>query len=678
MKQLRSDDNILTGKKVIITQNALHFLAGSEITTLELAEELRDLGAYVIVFTWCLKSPMESIFKEHDIEVTMDDNNPKLRDADYVWVHHQVLPRVILDEIVAGRSKARLIFFHMSALEDLYLEQPYVYQLEEKLASVSLFVSIEARRTITELFPALEKKSQVFENPIPQKFAEQENTRSGFRNVLIVSNHPPEEIIEAKELLESRGIFVDMLGKDTKPKLVEPEVLMNYDVVISIGKTVQYCLGTNTPIYVYDKFGGPGFLTSKNLASARETNFSGRGFKKKTPEIIVRELEEQLIACREFQTNKLKNFRDDFSLRERLLLVLKNLSPRKDTELPVDYVSSAWATLELVHDKVRAENDLVDTLNALTSVKNQCRELETRVSELSGAYYALRNSKTIKIAEKLKSVFSKENKEYVIEYLKAPKKNPVKIVGLVREKNESLILRDTLESLGKIVDGFVILDDNSSDDSVRIAKEFDNCLAIIHHKKTVDGDRSMEESIHRQWLLDVGKEYNPDWLFYQDADERVEDGENVRKFMLENIDNSQLLGIRFSLFDAYMTVDDCEGFVVGKKLFDFRKFFGQERRDILMAWKNTPSATFKTRPDMREPGCVDEEKILTRFYVQHYGKSLSIEQWEETCDYYIAHFPGYAQKWKARKGKAIHDGVSDFGSALMTWEELKKSGGILI
>ena len=53
-----------------------------------------------------------------------------------------------------------------------------------------------------------------------------------------------------------------------------------------------------------------------------------------------------------------------------------------------------------------------------------------------------------------------------------------------------------------------------------------------------------------------------------------------------------------------------------------------------------------------------------------YGKSLSIEHWEETCDYYIKHFPfdTYGRKWTERKGKAIHT-ESDFGRQLYEWGE---------
>ena len=50
------------------------------------------------------------------------------------------------------------------------------------------------------------------------------------------------------------------------------------------------------------------------------------------------------------------------------------------------------------------------------------------------------------------------------------------------------------------------------------------------------------------------------------------------------------------------------------------------------------------------------------------GKSLWVEHWEETCDYYIKQFTfdTYGRKWLARKGQAIHT-QSDFMRPLYEW-----------
>lgn len=42
---------------------------------------------------------------------------------------------------------------------------------------------------------------------------------------------------------------------DDEYKSITLEILSQYDVAITIGKTVQYCLVMGVPVYVYDKFG---------------------------------------------------------------------------------------------------------------------------------------------------------------------------------------------------------------------------------------------------------------------------------------------------------------------------------------------------------------------------------------------------------------------------------------
>jgi len=242
-------------------------------------------------------------------------------------------------------------------------------------------------------------------------------------------------------------------------------------------------------------------------------------------------------------------------------------------------------------------------------------------------------------------------------------KNKIRIVGLIRMRNEELILEDTLNSFSDIVDGIIVYDDASTDSSVEIAKKHPNVIEIIENEKWKK-NRAEEETRHRQTLLDCAKKYKPEWIFYSDCDERFEG--DIRDFLVSKNSN-EVDGIRISLFDAYITENDKKQYESGK-LYDFRKYFGPEKRDILMIWRNLPEVKFEGL-DKREP--VVKGTIVTRFYCQHYGKSLSVEHWEQTCDYYANSFPKYADKWKKRKGKAIHDS-SDFNRKLESWEDVKR------
>jgi len=241
------------------------------------------------------------------------------------------------------------------------------------------------------------------------------------------------------------------------------------------------------------------------------------------------------------------------------------------------------------------------------------------------------------------------------------------LLGITRLRNEALILRDTLDYVGKHVDAIVAYDDASTDQTLEILREHPK-VALIVTNGAWDQDiaaRRIAEARHRGLLLQIARaQLQFDWLFCFDAEERVigDLGDFARATQASDCD-----GVRIQLFDAYMTPDDCAPYHPDCQLLDFRRFFGPEQRNILMLWRNRPQIVF-TEQHAREPGGIEREQV--NLYCQHYGKSLSVEHWEETCDYYVKHFPfdTYGRKWLARKGKAIHT-QSDFMRPLYEWGE---------
>lgn len=678
----------LKGKKVLITQNSLCHIAGSEVVTLELASFFKEQGAKVTVYTWTLNDLLKPEFDKIKVKVTTDDYDSDVIRPDIVWVHHQVIPVGLLEKMRDGIVTPRFFFYHMSALDYLYLEQPYIYNFEKKFATKSLFVSEESLSFNIEKYGNSFEKPSVFPNTFPDYYLKHNENKKSLHRILIVSNHPPEELKQVQATLAEMGLEISSLGHNgTSYQLISPSILKEYDAVITIGKTVQYCLAMNIPVYIYDKFGGCGYLNSKNYTKAKYHNFSGRGFSKKTSNQISKEIVDLFENAKLFQTKNKPSFVESFSLSENIKKILL-AKPRviKAARHYYNYLISAENIARCIvlvdykntlDDEIKILNDTIISQNQIIATKDQI-------------IHNMENSRTVKIIKKIHSFSSllarkkledplKPYRKYykTIHLHKKQSNKRLDIVGLIREKNESLILDDTLSELEKIVDGFIVLDDNSDDNSIEIAKKHPKCLSIIKNLKTITGDRSMEESIHRELLLELATKYNPKWVFYQDADERVENPSAVREYMLNNINNPLIEGISFSFFDAYMTINDFKPYKKGP-LFNFRKLFGPERRDIVMAWKPTPYITFMTKPDLRVPEGIDPTKTIVKFYVQHYGKAISLEQWEETCDYYVNHFPQYADKWQSRKGKGIHNNKSDFGRSLFTWNDIKNNGGIKI
>jgi glycosyltransferase involved in cell wall biosynthesis len=239
------------------------------------------------------------------------------------------------------------------------------------------------------------------------------------------------------------------------------------------------------------------------------------------------------------------------------------------------------------------------------------------------------------------------------------------LVAITRLRNEALILPDTLDYLGDHVDAIVAYDDASTDDSVDILRKHPKVALIVANQaweKNVAA-RKLAEGRHRGLLLEMARAELPhDWMFCFDPDERVTG--DLRGFVA-GLSADACDAVRVRLFDAYITPDDCEPYRPDRALLDFRRYYGPEQRDILMLWRNRPEIGF-AEGHGRTPGGI--ERVRTDLYCQHYGKSLSVDHWEETCDYYIRHFPfeTYGRKWSERKGQAIHT-QSDFMRPLYAW-----------
>ena len=173
-----------------------------------------------------------------------------------------------------------------------------------------------------------------FRNPSPTSFLNNKPTSKQLEKVLIVSNHAPAEIEQAGNLLREKGITVDHLGDNGKRySLISPDDISNYDLVISIGKTVQYCILSEKPIYIYDTFGGPGYLTKKNYQKVKKANFSGRGYKKKTAQKIFEEIINGWNNAQLFAKNMPESERNNYRLDYVIEKIIKETKHRKKSKI---------------------------------------------------------------------------------------------------------------------------------------------------------------------------------------------------------------------------------------------------------------------------------------------------------------------------------------------------------
>jgi glycosyltransferase involved in cell wall biosynthesis len=280
-----------------------------------------------------------------------------------------------------------------------------------------------------------------------------------------------------------------------------------------------------------------------------------------------------------------------------------------------------------------------------------------------------------------RSIFSKDFRENVLfrnlpfqhTIVSGPnRRKTFAILALIRVRNEEILLPDTLDHLATFADGIIVFDDASTDDTALLAQQHPQVVEVIRNKRWRSTNRIWEETANRRKLAGGGSKRSPQWIFYADADERFEG--DIRSTLLSH-SLSEIQAVRVSLLDSYLTRGDQVPYTQGQELLNFRKFWGPERRDIIMAWRPSRHVQFFL-PDSREP-VIARGGIRTMFWCQHYGKSISVAEWEATCDYYATNFPPiYAEKWAARKGRAIHE-RSDFGAPLYSWADAKRVSYLL-
>lgn len=312
--------------RVLITNNHLQRYAGSEMVTLELVEEFVARGWDVSIYTHILESPIREEFDRlvSSGKVSFYDDEDPESDFDLIWIHHSVLPPAVIRALVHRSAKTRVVWHHMSALPGL--EASMLPDVEMRIADLVSYVSPRTREYLSA-YGLLPKHTYILPNPAPRQFMRPAapSTEGPLKSVLLISNHPPGEVLDALPLLEAQGVEIRRVGGDV-PSRVTPKTFAGVDAVITIGKSVQYALCLGLPAYVYDHFGGAGWLVESNFEDERITNFSGRAtYRRISSEEIAAELLSGFDEARGFASDRLDEHQQAFGLRFHLDRMLDEL-----------------------------------------------------------------------------------------------------------------------------------------------------------------------------------------------------------------------------------------------------------------------------------------------------------------------------------------------------------------
>lgn len=281
-------------KKVLMTNLYFTKYTGSELHILEMARLFKKKGYEVTIAVFQKAYPLLEMAEQIRV---LDCQKEELEETDFDVVFVQHYP--VFDFLCCkyNISYKKLIISKLSVISELeYL--PICASYADLILCVSEECANEVREEIGD-----DSRVKVFKNSVSEEFFLASHIKKdsiALSKIAIISNHVPQELIELAYVLGD-GYTVDYIGVEYTPRFVDVKVLKEYDLIITIGRTVQQCFASMTPVYVYDYFGGPGYINDDNFAIAESYNFSGRGgFGKRTS----LELKEDI------QRNYLNNYRN--------------------------------------------------------------------------------------------------------------------------------------------------------------------------------------------------------------------------------------------------------------------------------------------------------------------------------------------------------------------------------
>ena len=378
---------VSTSMKFLILNYMVRDFTGSEVNALQLCEGLRHLGHDAEIGTFFIGSPLKKQVENREINIiNLLESNEEVFDHDVIWAHHSPVLAYLLFR--KNLTNARLIYSSLSWL--MPLEAPPTFH-----DSIPLFLSYSPKNTeVMQQNGVPAEKILLFPNFAPSSFFKgaEKKYPSIPKKIAVISNHPPKELLDFSEIARDNAISVDFIGQQHKPMFVDDVTLQPYDLVITIGKTVFYCFALRTPVYCYDHYDGPGYITTENFSLNKDNNFSGKGIDRK---LDGRELYDDII----------QNYSPNLN---NLLYLYKESDQLFNLEKNLKRVIDLIPGLPLLDiQKFRAEHSLDERIYDLILMEqepnlNLVRQLEIAHEEI--AFYS--QSKSWKITKPLRQIAS--------------------------------------------------------------------------------------------------------------------------------------------------------------------------------------------------------------------------------------------------------------------------------
>ncbi|MBB5324202.1 hypothetical protein HNQ34_001295 [Anoxybacillus tepidamans] len=316
--------------KILLTTHHLKNFAGSELVIFDLAKFFKDYLCYdVTVISFLFDNPIKQKFIENNITViNVLEGELENKEYDLLWSQH--FPTFYYSIYKLGVKADKIIYSSLSPFEPLESIPLIPFNINLYLANSQETRDAMMKQGIDS------DKIFIFHNSVSGEYFNvfQKWKQCKLEKICVVSNHIPKEIYDLVTTFENNNVKVDLYGHGHNFTLLTAQKLAEYDLVITIGRTIQMAMAAGIPFYCYDYFGGPGWIDEKNFSRAEYYNFSGRctGKRRESQEIYRDILQgfEKAFNRREYFYNLASN---KYLLDKNIFKVLEKIGLDSSSEV---------------------------------------------------------------------------------------------------------------------------------------------------------------------------------------------------------------------------------------------------------------------------------------------------------------------------------------------------------
>ena len=256
--------------RILLTNDAMVNLAGSELVTYNMAVMLRRAGHVPAVFT-LNHGQVSKKLQNGGIPVVSDLSKWSGRKFDVAHVHHNTCARWVRKVF----PRLPMVFVSHGILPDLEKPPP---------AGVGVSKHVAVSEEVQAMLRNHGRKSVVLRNAVDVgRFRPSSWPSKTLKSVLVISNHfPVGHLKQLKEACRKYGARLKIVGMGTAGRSVWniERQINEADLVVSLGRGCLEAMACGRVVLVWDVHGGDGYVTPKSYPQIRENNFSGRRYQR--------------------------------------------------------------------------------------------------------------------------------------------------------------------------------------------------------------------------------------------------------------------------------------------------------------------------------------------------------------------------------------------------------------